>query len=308
MNAAIAPPPLSADIPVREDWVDVPGARLKYRLSGKPGKLPLMVFENGWGASHYYWAWIERVLAPQTQLLFYDRAGIGGSRKTAPLTVEALSAQFAAMLDALGQHEPVLVVGHSYGGLMGSLHAAQQPQRLRALVQLDPTPDSNDPRIDHQLGWTRQIGKLARLCARLGIPDPVFSPAGRELPQPEARLLVETSFSSVSSLTAGLEEFALLSAIRARIARATVQVPRLTISADAATEMTGLARILVSPAKARELLDYVQALHRGQVERNRGIWEKLPYTHGGMVFTPAGGIAGAQRVLSYAQSLASAPA
>lgn len=308
MIAAIVPPPLSADIPVREDWVDVPGARLKVRLSGKPSGLPLMVFENGWGASHHYWAWMERVLAPQTQLLFYDRAGVGGSRKTAPLTVEALSAQFAAMLDALGQREPVLLVGHSYGGLMGSLHAAQQPQRLRALVQLDPTPDSNDPRIDQQLAWTRQIGKLARLCARLGFPDPVFAPAGRELPQPEAGLLVETAFNSVSSLTAGLEEFALLPAIRARIARATVRVPRLTISADTASEMTGLARILVSPAKARELLDYIQALHRGQVERNRGAWEKLPYTHGGMVFTPAGGAAGAQRLLSYAQSLSSVPA
>lgn len=303
MNAHTIPPPLAADIPVREDQAAVPGARLKYRLSGRPTALPLLVFENGWGASHHYWAWVERALAPHTQVLFYDRAGIGGSVSQGPQTVDGLSRQFAGLLDVLGHQRPVLLAGHSYGGLMGSLHAVQQTQRLRALVQLDPTPDANDPMIDRQLGWTTQVARLARLCARLGIPDPVFTPAGRELPQPEAGLLVERAFGSVSSLSAGLEEFGLLFAMRARIAQEDSRVPRVVVSADAATQISGLARLLVSPAKAREMVVHIQALHREQASRNHGAWETLPYTHGGMVFTAQGGAAVATRLLDYARSL-----
>jgi pimeloyl-ACP methyl ester carboxylesterase len=103
-------------------------------------KGPLLVFENGWSASHHHWAWVERKLAPHAQLLFYDRAGIGRSVATAPLTVAGLSRHFIEMLQVLEIREPVIVVGHSYGGLIGALHVAQQPQAVRALIQLDASP------------------------------------------------------------------------------------------------------------------------------------------------------------------------
>jgi pimeloyl-ACP methyl ester carboxylesterase len=211
------------------------------------------------------------------------------------------------LLDALGHRQPVLLIGHSYGGLMGSLHAAQQAQRLRALLQLDPTPDANDPVIDKQLAWVAQIGRLARLCARLGIPDPVFCGAAKNLPQPEARLIVERAFNSVSSLTGGLEELALLPSIRARIAAQASTVPRLLLSADAATEMKGLARVLASPARARQLLDRIQALHCRQAQGPERIFEKMAQTHGGMVFTQEGSSAAAARIMEYARSLQAAP-
>jgi pimeloyl-ACP methyl ester carboxylesterase len=303
MTAQSVPDPLGADVPVREDHVEVPGARLKFRLSGRPGTLPLLVFENGWGASHHYWAWIERVLAPQTQTLFYDRAGIGASVRSGARSAGALSAQFAALLDALGVHQPVLLVGHSYGGLMAALHAAQQSERLRAIIQLDPTPEINHPVIDQQLGWTRQIGRLARLCARLGVRDPVFCPAARHLPAPESGQIVSRAFNSVASLTGGIEELDLLPAIRAAIAAREPALPRLTISADAASEFKGMARLLVSPEKARKLLDLIHGLHREAAARHRGLWESTPHTHGDMVFTAAGGVAMAARILDYARSL-----
>lgn len=302
MNVSAEPAPLGADVPVREAHVDVPGARLKFRLSGRASALPLIVFENGWGASHHYWAWIERVLAPQTQLLFYDRAGIGASERSGPQTVEGLSQQFGAMLDALGVKQPVLLVGHSYGGLMGALHAVQVPDRLRALIQLDPTPEDNHPVIDQQLGWTRQIGRLARFCARIGIPDPVFCAAARQLPQPEAGLIVRTAFNSPASLSAGLDELDLLSAIRAGIAARPAPVRRLTVTADATSELKGFARILASTAKARALLGEIKALHQAAATRHRGDWETAPYTHGGMVFAADGGIAMAERILQFARS------
>ena len=65
---------------IREGFAEVPGARLRYRLAGTQtsrAQYPLLVFENGWGASYEYWAWVERALAPHVRMLFYDRAGKG---------------------------------------------------------------------------------------------------------------------------------------------------------------------------------------------------------------------------------------
>lgn len=63
----------------REGFVNLDGANLAYRLSGHASALPPVVFENGWSASYQQWTLLEPLLAPHTQLLFYDRAGIGGS-------------------------------------------------------------------------------------------------------------------------------------------------------------------------------------------------------------------------------------
>ena len=76
--------------------------------------MPVIVFENGWSASYHYWIWVERELAPHARLLFYNRAGIGGSTLEAPKSARSLSDQFEAMLAALGIETPIVVVGQSY--------------------------------------------------------------------------------------------------------------------------------------------------------------------------------------------------
>jgi pimeloyl-ACP methyl ester carboxylesterase len=64
---------------VRDDVAEVPGAALRFRLTGKAGKYPLIVMENGWGASYDYFALLQARLAAKTQVLLYNRAGVGGS-------------------------------------------------------------------------------------------------------------------------------------------------------------------------------------------------------------------------------------
>ena len=285
--------------------IEVPGASLRYRLCGTPSALPLLVFENGWGASFEQWTWIEGLLAPQTRLLFYDRAGIGGSRLQAPQTVAGLSAGFAALLQALNVDTPVVVVGHSYGGLMGSLHVAQQPQRVRALVQVDATPDRDEATIDAQLDMLRIVGSLSIGLARLGLPNPVFGSAGRMLPAPEGRQMMRRSFSNVASLRAGMAEFALLRGIRAAIAAQPVGCPALILSADRATEAKGLLARLVPPHKARTLIALMQSQHRHKAAQAApGEWDALPHDHGALVFDQAGAQATATRLMRFVRELA----
>ncbi|MDP9142764.1 MAG: alpha/beta hydrolase [Pseudomonadota bacterium] len=277
--------------------VRVPGGELRYRLTGTPSSLPTLVFENGWGASFEQWAWVEAELASTTRLLLYDRAGIGGSTSAEPQTASALTTQLLALLAALRIEKPI-VVGHSYGGLMCALHAAQAPAALHAIVQVDNTPECADPLIDRQLGAVGAIAHLSILCARLGIRNPLFAPAAKLLPAAAGSAMMAHSFASASSLRAALHELRIISSIRASIAKGERPVPRLVISAAAPSiERSGvISRLLASPEKARAVQERMHQLHRLQAAAPGGRCEELPYTHGDLVFTQAGAKATAARI------------
>lgn len=65
-----------------------------------------------------------------------DLIGHGRSTWAAPWTIEANVAALARLLDNAA--EPVVVVGHSFGGAIALQLAADHPDRVAALVLLDP--------------------------------------------------------------------------------------------------------------------------------------------------------------------------
>lgn len=269
--------------------IDVPGGTLRYRWM-PAGQAPVLVFENGWAASHEMWAWIERELAGHASLLFYSRAGIGGSTMTTPQSPTQISDQFAALLDALGIHQPVVLVGHSFGGLICALHAAQQADRVGGLVQIDNTQEVDDALIDKPLKMMGPLTGMAILCARLGIPDPLFSTLSKLLPAEEGTRMQRLAMGAPSSLRAALAELSLLREFRAIIAATPINHPRLVISADRLDAPKGLLRLLAGKS-ASELvkhLQHVQRLHAAQVKDPDSRWVALPHSHGDLVFTPAG--------------------
>ena len=68
----------------------------------------------------------------------FDAAGHGRPAPE-PLTTEAFVEDLAAALDPIA--EPMVVIGHSMGGLHGWVFAARYPNRVRALVVEDIAPD-----------------------------------------------------------------------------------------------------------------------------------------------------------------------
>lgn len=288
--------------PIESD-LQVPGGSLRYRLAGQRNELPVLLFENGWGASLDQWAWYERELADHVRLLSYDRGGIGGSTLDTPQTVSGLTGQIVALLERLKIERPI-IVGHSYGGLMGALHIAQQPQAFRGLVQLDNTPERAEPVIDKQLGAVHVMAKLAIACARIGIPDPLFSQIRKKLPAEPGRQLQERAMGSAVSLHNALAELKLIVPIRAAIAKANVHVPRIVVSADVSSADQGGAvmRLFAPPARARAVLEIMQRLHQQQASAGDR-WEALPFTHGDLAFSPEGAKAMTPRLLDFARSL-----
>ena len=288
--------------------VDVPGARLRYRLAGMPGK-PLLVFENGWGASYEQWAWIERELAPHAQLLFYNRAGIGGSELLQAQTVTGLSDQFAALPVALGLKQPVIAVGHSYGGLMCSLHAAQRSDALKAVVEIDPTTEVSDPVLDGNLRALGPMVRVLKVCLSLGLPNFLFGSLGKSLPTKLGEEMMSCSLNSPASLDAGVAEFALLSSIRAAISKAPASgVPRLLIGAGTTAE-PGAGRLARWISNSKRSIDTFE--RSKSLQRERAVNDPqcqitlLPYNHSALVFDEAGSKASAASILSFLREIES---
>jgi pimeloyl-ACP methyl ester carboxylesterase len=84
----------------------------------------------GWGTE----TWAEqRPLADDYRLLLVDRRGFGESPPAGRVDFERDAGDVATLLGE-GAH----LVGHSYGGVVSLLAAAQRPQAVRSLVLIEP--------------------------------------------------------------------------------------------------------------------------------------------------------------------------
>lgn len=97
-----------------------------------------VVFESGNGNDSAVWdAITPRVRKFGVRTFAYDRAGLGQSDPApATYTVEAELARFQRLLRLCRVSGPIILVAHSYGGLLG-LMTAKNDKRLKAMVMVD---------------------------------------------------------------------------------------------------------------------------------------------------------------------------
>jgi len=162
---------------VRGEFVDIGGRRLRVVRAGPPEAHPLIVLEHGAFGSAADWAVVQQRLAAKgLRSLAYDRAGLGHSDPgPRPRDGRAVVADLAALLRALDERDPVVLAGHSMGGLMVRLFALTHPDRVRGVVLVDAvTPDILKlPAGPAAVRSFARLLKLARLGARFGLMRPV---------------------------------------------------------------------------------------------------------------------------------------
>lgn len=150
--------------------MDVAGRRLHVNTAGQ-GR-PFVVLEAGIAASSLSWALVARRVAEFTTVVSYDRAGFGWS-DPAPHRSTVLDAarDLALLLDEAGIPDPVVLVGHSFGGLIARVFEQEFPGRVAGLVLVDPVcraewRHANEPRrrmLDRGVLLSRRGEVLARL-------------------------------------------------------------------------------------------------------------------------------------------------
>jgi len=112
----------------------VAGRSVSYLEAGK-GRTA--VFLHGWGLSHRaYRGAVKRLAARGMRVIAPAMPGFSGSGglPSDECTLPGYAAWVVALLDELGVTEPVLLVGHSFGGGVAIVVAHDHPGRVGALV------------------------------------------------------------------------------------------------------------------------------------------------------------------------------
>jgi len=118
----------------------VNGNDLYLACSGGPG--PTVIFEAAVGGDHTLWPIADRI-RDKAYACVYDRPGNGDSSVPAkPMTARADVADLHKLLEVAGIPGPVVMVGHSYGGLIAWMEAVEHPDDVAGVVLIDSShPD-----------------------------------------------------------------------------------------------------------------------------------------------------------------------
>lgn len=99
-----------------DDRVTVGPHQISFRVQGSGG--PAVVIEPAFGGNAQQWQDIAGTLARQTTVMTYDRAAYGTSSRAKDHRRPAeIARDLHGVLDALGLPRPLVLVGHSYGGV-----------------------------------------------------------------------------------------------------------------------------------------------------------------------------------------------
>ena len=99
----------------------------------------VVVFESGFGQGPGVWKDVIAELGTACHCVAYARAGLGDSGTDGtPKTIEVHLQDLGAVVDALAPDRKVVLVGHSYGGLLATEFARLHPDRVQGLVLVDP--------------------------------------------------------------------------------------------------------------------------------------------------------------------------
>lgn len=131
-----------------------PGAHVTERGDGSP-----VLLLHGWGASAELFVPIFDGLQPGRRLIAPDLPGFGATPPPAqPWSVHEYAAWVVALLDRLGVPR-CDVIGHSNGGRIGIVLAAEHPARVRRLV----LTDSSGIRPRHGLRYRYRVATYKAL-------------------------------------------------------------------------------------------------------------------------------------------------
>jgi pimeloyl-ACP methyl ester carboxylesterase len=120
-----------------EAQVDRNGYSLQAEALGQGEAV--VVFESGFGQGTGVWKDVIADLGGACRCIAYARAGLGKSGTDGkPKTIEQHVQDLKAVIDALAPERKVVLVGHSYGGLLATEFARRHPDRLQGLVLVDP--------------------------------------------------------------------------------------------------------------------------------------------------------------------------
>jgi pimeloyl-ACP methyl ester carboxylesterase len=138
VTAVTTPTALRPTNPI-DELVGAEGQRHHIRCTGSGTTTVLLIAGFEEGAEN--WNKIEPAIAATARVCSHDRPGTGTSDPpTSASTFASQATDLHALLTAIGEPGPYVVVGHSFGGAEAVTFASQYPTEVTGLVLIDASP------------------------------------------------------------------------------------------------------------------------------------------------------------------------
>ena len=141
------------------------GQTLSYLDSGGTGPL-IVALHAMWMEARTYESFAEAM--PDWRVVSMDQRGHGLSDHASDYSRDAFLGDIAALLDHLHATEPAVLVGNSLGANNACLFAAAHPERVRAMVFEEGSPEEGDESFDFVLAWRGVYPTRAALEEKIG--------------------------------------------------------------------------------------------------------------------------------------------
>ena len=135
----------------------------------------------------FHFAPVQSEVAKFARVCSYDKGGEAWTSPLPALTADQMLAELDAVVRHVGNAKPVILAGHSFGGILSRAYYSQHPQLIKGLVLIDtPHPDmirmpvNGQPKkmydlTDAEMEAVAQFGRKRNAQAP-PMPDPKIEP------------------------------------------------------------------------------------------------------------------------------------
>lgn len=119
-------------------FIKVNNNKMEILKKGNKG-IPIIIL-TGMGCSFFEWHDVSESLSKSNRVIMFHRPGLGLSEiSTEDRNTQAVVNELNDMIHQLELAEPVILVGHSYGGLCAQHFAKVHPEQVAGIVLVDST-------------------------------------------------------------------------------------------------------------------------------------------------------------------------
>lgn len=133
--------------------VQVDGRSVNVACAGeRAGDRPVIILLHGGGDGLDKLADLQKTLSDKDMVCSYDRLGAGASDKPAgPQTLDDSGRVLTAVIDRVAGDAPVVLAGHSLGGLIAARYAPDHQDRVAGLILMDATSPTQTADLETQV-------------------------------------------------------------------------------------------------------------------------------------------------------------
>ncbi len=259
------------------DFCDIRTAKIAYRIFGTP---PVSIVIEGAinSCNAEWWEFCTELTAHS--VLVYDRAGYGESSvSTLKRTPENIVKEFSTLLKNLNIKDDFVLVGHSQGGLYATLFTVLHPEKVKALILLDP--------LSYRDNDFRSLLSESEFSAS-GVDKSTTFKIGRILTGLHLGFLFKNQLKRVPpftyhTFTADAENYILKSLMQPKQYSTALDEYRFSHDETQLAYFSGVAQqvstkfVLITHSSSKLIEEYVSSwrVDRDLAEKVESIWQKL---------------------------------